>query len=230
MIGKRFGRLIIINKEDPGRKGESRYNCRCDCGNFKIIYQSQLKRGKTKSCGCLQRESSRKVRYIHGMSNSKLFNSWRGMIGRCNNPKNINYKNYGARQITICNEWATFNNFRIWAISHGYVEGLTIERKDNNGNYCPENCTWATKERQCNNRRNNKIITFDNRSQTLSDWSKETKISRNTITKRLKSGWPIFEALTIKVGTIKTGPKPKAENFKKEIQAITGKPVFIGGE
>ena len=131
------------------------------------------------------------------MSNDRLYNIWRNMIQRCTDENSTNYERYGGRGVTVCNQWIThFEPFMEWAIDSGYRDDLTLDRKDNDGPYSPENCRWATQEEQQNNKRNNHMIFFRGKSQTLQQWANETGIKAPTIRRRLKNGWPVEIALT----------------------------------
>ena len=118
------------------------------------------------------------------------------MKDRCLNEKDVSYKNYGGRGIKLCNEWMDFETFQKWALANGYSDKLTIDRIDVNGNYCPENCRWATWKEQANNKRNNHFIEFDGRRQTLSQWAKEIGIDCTSLLERL-SKHPLEKALTM---------------------------------
>jgi hypothetical protein len=187
LTGMRFGRLVVINFSK--RDGKSSYwNCICDCGNEHIVRSDVLRKGISKSCGCLQIELLRKRITTHGLKkkNKRLYEIWQGMKRRCAYKKTINYDRYGGRGITVCNEWKNdFHAFYSWALSHGYKENLTIDRIDNNGNYCPENCHWTTMFYQNRNKSNNHILTFNGVTKVLSDWALETGVSRRTLTRRL---------------------------------------------
>lgn len=144
-----------------------------------------------------------------GKANSRLYNTWRGMKSRCLNPNATNYENYGGRGISLCEEWMQADVFIKWALSSGYQDGLSIERKNNDGNYSPENCRWATKLEQNNNRRSSSLVSFDGETRSISEWARAVGINRQTLKSRLAHGWPIDKALYIPSGAIRPGPKPK---------------------
>ena len=130
------------------------------------------------------------------MATTKMYNSWRGMKERCNNPNNKEFKNYGERNIKVCKEWNSFKPFMEWALSSGYVEGLSIDRKDNNGNYEPSNCKWSTTAQQSRNKRTNHFITFNGETKIFKDWAKTVGITQSTLRDRFKFGWSVERALT----------------------------------
>lgn len=135
------------------------------------------------------------------MNNKRLYTIWRDMKRRCNDPRRKEYGRYGGRGISVCNEWANdFQTFYNWALNNGYNDTLTIERNDVNGNYEPSNCKWATKAEQANNKRNNLTITYNGKTQTVAQWSKELNISQSTIRNRIKQGLTDEEVLTITKG------------------------------
>lgn len=197
ITGNKYGRLIVI-KED-GKKGKNvLWLCKCECGNYIHVIAYNLKNGHTKSCGCLAQEVKSKVHLSHNCSKTPLFRTWQHMLNRCRNKKINEYKNYGGRGISVCKEWQTsFESFRDWAISNGYSENLSIDRINVNGNYEPSNCRWTNAKIQANNKRNNRLLTYNNKTQTLSQWADEINISSQTIKKRIdKYGWSIKDALT----------------------------------
>lgn len=159
LTGVRFGRLTALEICGIDKTGSTKWKCICDCGNTKIVCASSLKKGNTKSCGCLAKEVSRELaknlpRYKHGKRYTKLWYVWQGMKQRCFNSNNKNYKYYGERGITICDEWKNdFNAFYEWAITNGYTDNLTIDRINNDGNYEPSNCRWVTNAEQQKNKR-----------------------------------------------------------------------------
>lgn len=180
-------------------KGAS-WLCRCDCGNSIIVSSQSLRVGDTKSCGCYNRDVRIRIckeRIKHGLSNTKVFNTWVNIRQRCNNFNTPSYKKYGAKGIKVCERWNNFENF-FADMGNPPTNKHTIERIDSKGHYEPTNCKWATMEEQQNNRTNNRIIEYDGQNMTLKRWAKYTGIDRKTIANRIYSGWPLQRALFIK--------------------------------
>lgn len=204
LTGQRFGRLIVIKRADNSKDNRAKWLCKCDCGNEKNIVGKSLRKMKTQSCGCLQKEQAKMVNTKHGMRYTKLNKTWNSMKQRCNNSNCKQYKNYGGRGIKVCDEWLDkengFINFYDWSMNNGYQDNLTIDRIDVNGNYEPSNCRWANMKQQSNNRRDNHNITYNNETHTIAEWSEILNINRYTLYYRInKSNMSIEEALTKKV-------------------------------
>lgn len=152
--GEVFGRLTVIETFRPDKY--TKCVCKCECGNIKTINATDLVRGRTKSCGCLQKESAIKTHTKHGLRHTRIYKTWEDIKKRCLNSKTRSYKNYGGRGITVCDEWLTFKPFYDWAMANGYNDTLTIDRINVDGNYEPNNCKWATMKEQQNNKRTNR--------------------------------------------------------------------------
>lgn len=154
LTGQKFGRLTVLKRADNGKNKQSYWLCLCDCGNKKIVRRDSLISNKTISCGCLQKENSKKANTKHGFYNTRIYDIYLGMIARCNNQNRRNYKYYGGRDIQVCKEWLdNFMNFYTWAIKNGYTDNLTIDRINFNNNYEPSNCRWVSWEVQYKNKR-----------------------------------------------------------------------------
>lgn len=135
--------------------------------------------------------------YLHGKTNTRLFRIWAHIKDRCFNVNNDAYKNYGARGIIMCSEWKNdFMSFYNWAIANGYNEVLTIDRKNNNGNYEPSNCRWISVKEQHRNTRRNTFLCYNGKKKCVSEWAEILRISKETLYARIKRGWPIERILT----------------------------------
>jgi hypothetical protein len=161
LTGKRFGMLLVLERAGS-KNGHAAWLCKCDCGKEKVNRSGDLVNGKSTSCGCLHNKEFGKMRHIHGMTKTRLYVIWTSMKNRCNNPNTKDYKQYGGRGITVCAEWQeSFSAFHDWAMVNGYNPNAprgecTIDRIDVNGDYCPDNCRWATMTEQNRNKRRNK--------------------------------------------------------------------------
>lgn len=167
LTGKRFNRLLVIKKHENKQGKEILWVCKCNCGKETLVMGSNLKRGTTKSCGCLRKDYP-KLHFTKQIKkdNERVYSIWECMKARCNNKNRPNYKDYGGRGIKLYYKWETFEGF--WEDMHkGYSDKLTIERINVNGNYEPSNCKWATYIEQANNRRNSRLITYNGETDTL---------------------------------------------------------------
>lgn len=170
--------------------------CECDCGKVKKVRIEHLKSGHTKSCGCYQKKQTSKATRTHGREPKRLYSIWSNMKTRCYNKNTECYRNYGGRGIKVCDEWKKFEVFRDWALSNGYSDDLTIDRIDNDGNYDPSNCRWATDDEQRNNTRRNHFLEYQGEKLTIKQWSVIVGISDKTIRDRInRYGWTTEEAL-----------------------------------
>ncbi len=178
LTGKRFGRLTVI-KRCPVEYTKSgnrvfKWKCQCDCGNIINAVHSNLVKGVTGSCGCLQKELASERFFIHGMRNTRLYGIYANMKQRCENPNNPRYESYGGRSITVCPEWLGehgFENFADWSMANGYADNLALDREDNNKGYSPDNCRWVTDDIQRNNQRKTIWIEISGIKKNLKQWT-----------------------------------------------------------
>ena len=187
--GLQYGKLTALYKLHNYNKKGTYWLCVCECGNFKEVRQQDLKRGYVKSCGC--------ALIRHSKSHTKLYRVWTGIKSRCYNKNTPNYKDYGNRGITVCEEWLKdFQEFYDWAMNNGYHDGLQIDRIDNNKGYSPNNCRFVTPKKNSNNRRNTIHVTLNNITKTLSEWCYILNINYCTAYKRINNyHWSIEKAL-----------------------------------
>ena len=199
IIGQKFGRLTVLSFSHS-KKYNKYYLCKCTCGNTKIILKGSLLSGKTLSCGCFQKEQASKANTLPG-DHSRLHAILSGMISRCEDPNSNRFYRYGARGITVCNDWKNDpESFCLWALSNGYAPGLTIDRIDNNKGYSPDNCRWVTAFEQSRNTSKNVLITYKGKTQILKDWARELGIKNTTLHNRINYyGWSVEKAFTTPV-------------------------------
>lgn len=207
ITGKRFGKLVAI---EPVGKADSHgvlWLCKCDCGNEKAVRMQYLKTGGTTSCGCYRSELSSAImsrsaewNTKHGQCRRKekhhpLYGVWATMRGRCERSNHISYKNYGAKGIKVCEEWEDFQTFFDWAMSHGWKNGLAIDRIDPDGNYCPENCRFLTQAENNRNKKNLIYLTDNGETHLLVDWARMTGQPKQRLYSRRNAGWSDHEII-----------------------------------
>lgn len=197
MRWKRFGKLIVIADRDSSGnlffKGEYRHVIiQCDCGRIRSSNARSIWRGRTLSCGCLQKQAAKK----HGLESTNIYKVWNAMIHRCYNVKQTSYRYYGAKDIQVCPEWWNVKNFYSWAKTR-WVKGLTLDRINPRGDYSPENCRWATPKQQANNRTDNRLITIFDETLTIANAADKYGIPYDRLRQRVtKLGWPPEKAIS----------------------------------
>lgn len=195
IAGRRFGLLTVVRPDPDSKNGKTKWICVCDCGATRSVYTYNLKNGHTTSCGCESLRKRTAARTTHSKSKTRLYHIWAKMKARCVSPSDRAYDRYGGRGITICDEWLSFEPFEKWALENGCSSELTLDRKNNNLGYSPENCRWATPKQQANNTRKNRVIECNGVSHTLAEWADITGIRPMTIAYRLDAGWDVEAAL-----------------------------------
>ena len=199
--GDKFGKLTVIKEVEPYyvcNKPRRKFKCICECGNTKDILLYCLTSGHTTSCGCEQKRKASISNYKHGLSDKHpLYEVWKNMKNRCNNPNATEYSSYGGRGITICEDWSkNFISFYNWSMLNGWSPTLSIDRIDNNGNYCPENCRWTTSYIQRNNTTKNHYLDYNNRTYTLATLSDYLKIPYNVVRYRIsRCNWSVEQLI-----------------------------------
>ena len=206
-IGMKFGKLTIIGVSHKNGSGKNYAKCKCECGNIIDVLPNSLFNNESKSCGCSKlnnpmlanNKSTSSGNYKDGRTKHLLYGTWKQMINRCENPKSKHYDRYGGRGIKVCDEWHDFWSFVKWSDSiGGKPNGYTLDRIDNDGNYCPENCRLADWGTQMSNKSSNRYITYNGKTQTIHQWSIDIGLNEQTLTNRINRGWSIERALTTK--------------------------------
>lgn len=202
--GDVFGRLTVIDNSLTSEKGISLARCRCSCDahNEIVVPQTSLKRGNTKSCGCLVAEHTAHMTK-HGGARTRLYKIWKGVRDRTLHSNRSCSKWYADRGVRMAEEWNVWENFRDWAMSHGYDETLTIDRIDSSGDYSPENCRWATRKEQSNNKSDNHRITYNGVTRNVTEWAEVVGMKADNLFNRLRIGWSVEEALTTPEGQMR---------------------------
>ena len=208
ITGMTFNRLTVLHLQPYVKYGRSVWRCICSCGNEVDVTGKDLRTGAVKSCGCLRIDKPN--RRTHGMANTPIYRKWSLMKTRCNNPNRDHYKWYGDKGIEVCAEWQNFENFYSWAMQNGYSDDLTIERIDINKGYNPSNCKWIPLKQQAFNKSNTRRLTFNGRTQSLTEWSIELGWKPWVLSTRLnKYHWSVEKALTTPLDVSKWKSKRK---------------------
>jgi len=202
-IGSRFAQWTVIgpfiNVKDGRNKSQVYYPCACDCGWEAMVSVRSILSGKSKSCGCTaSRSTIGETMRTHGMSDTDIYKRWAGMITRCTNPKQCNWKNYGGKGVTVCREWRDFAKFYEWAMKHGYQPYLELDRINNNGNYEPLNCRFVTGGRNARNKSTSVFVTAYSETKCLEDWFVDPRcvVCPSSYRRRIRKGWLPEKALT----------------------------------
>lgn len=210
LIGQRFNRLLVIG-EAPNyvsAKGQrhAQWLCRCDCGEEVVIRGSDLRAGRTQSCGCWNSAVLVRRNWKHGATvrgkRNRAYQSWTGMKSRCSDPNSADWQHYGGRGIKVCTEWEDFTRFL--ADMGEPPPGHSLERIDVNGDYCPANCMWATAEQQAQNKRRALTVSIDGVPVPLRIVANVTGINYGTLRHRLHAGWPLDRLLGRKLSEPET--------------------------
>lgn len=189
ITGKKYNMLTVVGiaEHDP-----IKWLCKCDCGNYTKVSTGNVKQGRVKSCGCLSHVGNPK----HNLNGTRIYRIYKHMINRCYRPNVPAYPDYGGRGITVCKAWReNILNFYKWAMKNGYQDNLSLDRKNNNRGYTPQNCRWTTSKEQSNNKRSNLEVTYNGKTQTLSEWCEELSLNYSKIYTRIVRGWDVADAL-----------------------------------
>ena len=191
IIGMKFTRWLVLSRGPNDAVGKATFLCRCDCGAEKVLNGIVLRRGVSKSCGCLKLEMLSKRQKTHGHTangiTSPTFHSWSGMMARCSNPNNDHFKYYGAICITVCDRWKSFANFL--EDMGEKPPRMSIDRIDVTKGYEPGNCRWATAKQQARNKSNNTMLTVNGETRCMQEWAELLGIKQSTLSYRIQHGW-----------------------------------------
>lgn len=220
LTGKRFGKLVVIQKAGSRVRGikykvkTPLWKCECDCGNIIYVTSAELRSGDTKSCGCFRINMLTERSTTHGDGHRgakyyRLYRIWFHMRKRCSDCNDASYGDYGKRGIKVCDEWSDYQTFKKWSLQNGYQENLTIDRINNDGDYCPDNCRWVGYSIQANNRRSCRYVEINGEKKTISEWCEIFKTNPYTAYSRIdRFGWNPQKAVSY---------KPEKKHFYKNI-------------
>lgn len=200
LTGMQFGEWTVLELSGKDKYNQRLWKCKCSCGAISEVTSRSLTGGYSKSCRDCAYKKNGENQKKHGMSRSRIYRIYRGVLNRCYNKNNYAFEYYGGRGINVCDEWLGengFENFYTWSMNNGYSSSLTIDRIDVNGGYSPDNCRWSDTETQANNRRTSVKLTLNGETKTVSQWAKDTGINRYTLYSRVgRLGWGEEKALT----------------------------------
>lgn len=202
ITGIKYNLLTAVNRIGSNKHNQSIWLCLCDCGIYKKALIGDLNSGHLKSCGCLNIQSRIKTHTTHGLSKkNKLYKVWDAMKARCYNKNHRSYKNYGGRGIFVCKDWQNYENFHVWSISAGYMDGLSIDRVDNDRGYSPDNCKWVEMKEQVRNRRITKTLEYNGELKPLAEWCEVFELDYHKTNQKLLKGWT-FEKVLLSVNLV----------------------------
>lgn len=192
MIGTKFNGSVVETRHGVDKWGQALWECLCSCGNKFTTTGGNIRSGNTKSCGCMKKSFIKEANTTHGDSNTRIYNIWCDMKRRCHSPANYSYEHYGARGISVCEEWgASYEVFKEWSENNGYADNLSIDRIDNDGNYTPDNCRWAGRKVQGRNKRDNRIVDYRGKRMTMAELIETVGMPESTVRYRIKKGIPL---------------------------------------
>lgn len=226
--GKKFDRLTVVSYAGKTNRGQSKWECVCDCGTVKTIQGYLMTSGASRSCGCLRKEITKKRETKHEKSKTLTYSAWCSIKTRCTNPKSQYWNTYGGRGITICDRW--LHSFENFLLDMGEIPfgGAQIDRIDNDVNYSPDNCRWVTNKENQRNKSNNHLITYNGETLTLAEWSDRTGVPYKTLHNRINNcKWEIGKAITEKVST---GRGDDVSRKIKSTDIVTIKERYGNGE
>lgn len=198
VAGQRFGRWLALSRDSF--RNRSMWTCRCACGQKRSVSLSDLRSGKSVSCGCFKSETARTHFVTHGHASAlgnraPEYRVWSHIKDRCHNPKQARYADYGGRGVVMCSRWRQSYEAFIEDVGRRPSSRHSLDRIDNDGNYAPGNVRWATAFEQAQHTRRTRLLTTNGRTQTLSSWARELGLAPATLTKRLARGWSVDKTL-----------------------------------
>lgn len=186
LVGHRFGRLTALARSGTDASGRVVWSCRCDCGATLDVRQNALRKGNTMSCGCMRADMMSERNTRHGMRHHPLYSLWKNMRARCQNPRIEAFRWYGGRGIAVCERWNDFAAFL--ADMEPRPAGTTLDHRDANGPYSPDNCRWATPKEQALNLRSTILIELDGVVDSMSGWARRLGVGEKTVRRRHRRG------------------------------------------